>query len=74
MCTEFIKMNRLNMNTGRFENTIKSHINLNQMGSNGTYKNKTYLSKGKIQKCIFALESAFENKNNVRKCARMRAF
>ena len=30
------------------------------MGSNGTHKNKTYLSKKKIQICIFALESAFE--------------
>ena len=30
------------------------------MGSNGTHKNKIYLSKKEIQICIFALESAFE--------------
>ena len=44
---------------GRAENTKNSNINLNQMGSNGTHKNKTYLSKEKnskvhirIGKCI----------------------
>ena len=35
---------------GRFENTKKSNINLNQMGSNGTHKNKTNLSKEKNSK------------------------
>ena len=35
---------------GRFENTKKSNINLNQMGSHGTHKNKTYLSKEKKEK------------------------
>ena len=32
---------------GRAENTKKLNINLNQMGSNGTHKNKTHLEKEK---------------------------
>ena len=35
---------------GRAENTKNSNINLNQMGSNGTHKNKTYLPKEKNSK------------------------
>ena len=34
----------------RFENTKKANINLTQMGSNGTHKNNTYLSKEKTSK------------------------
>ena len=44
---------------GRVENTKNLNINLTQMGSHGTHKNKTYLSKEKnskvhirIGKCI----------------------
>ena len=35
---------------GRFENNKNPNINLVQMGSNGTHKNKTHLEKEKILK------------------------
>ena len=48
-----------NWRVGRFENFKNPNINSTQMGSNGTHKNKTYLSKEKnskvhirIGKCI----------------------
>ena len=42
----------------RFENHKNPNINLNQMGSNGTHKNKTHLKNRNFQNWIFALESA----------------
>ena len=45
---------------GRFENTKISNINLNQMGSNGTHKNKTYLSKETNSKVHIAIGKCIE--------------
>ena len=47
---------------GWAENAKKLNINLTQMGSIGTHKNKSHLKNEKSQNWIFALESAFEKR------------
>ena len=59
----------------------KSNIYLNQMGSNGIHKNKTYLSKEKnskvhihIGKCIYGYGAMSNKVQKCNKCAHFDAF